>query len=60
LLSVIDKFSEKDAAEIKQIESITNHDVKAVEYWLKKTLKKAERCCPVFRIYSFCLHLRRY
>jgi adenylosuccinate lyase len=40
LLSVIDKFSEKDAAEIKHIESITNHDVKAVEYWLKKTLKK--------------------
>ena len=28
-------FSEKDAAEIKQIEKTTNHDVKAVEYFIK-------------------------
>ena len=28
-------FSDKDAAEIKDIEKITNHDVKAVEYFLK-------------------------
>ncbi|WP_236976359.1 adenylosuccinate lyase [Membranihabitans maritimus] len=32
----IEEFSEKDAAEIKEIEKITNHDVKAVEYWIKK------------------------
>ncbi len=29
-------FSEKDAKEIKEIEKTTNHDVKAVEYFLKK------------------------
>ena len=29
-------FSEDDAARIKAIEATTNHDVKAVEYWLKE------------------------
>lgn len=29
-------FSEADAARIKQIEGVTNHDVKAVEYFLKE------------------------
>lgn len=29
-------FSDDDAQEIKEIESITNHDVKAVEYFLKE------------------------
>ncbi len=30
------EFSESDAARIKEIEAVTNHDVKAVEYWLKE------------------------
>ena len=30
-------FTESDAARIKAIESVTNHDVKAVEYWLKES-----------------------
>ena len=29
------KFSESDALKIKEIEKITNHDVKAVEYFIK-------------------------
>lgn len=29
-------FSEKDAARVKEIESVTNHDVKAVEYFIKE------------------------
>ena len=29
-------FTEADAARIKEIEAVTNHDVKAVEYWLKE------------------------
>lgn len=33
------KFSESDAARIKEIEAVTNHDVKAVEYWLKENVK---------------------
>ncbi|MDP3841326.1 MAG: adenylosuccinate lyase [Oxalobacteraceae bacterium] len=32
-------FTETDAARIKEIEAVTNHDVKAVEYWLKEQVK---------------------
>lgn len=32
-------FDEADAARIKEIEAVTNHDVKAVEYWLKEQVK---------------------
>ena len=34
--SIIDHFSEQDAQQIKNIERTTNHDVKAVEYFLKE------------------------
>ena len=30
------KFSDEDATEIKEIERVTNHDVKAVEYYIKQ------------------------
>jgi adenylosuccinate lyase len=33
---VISNFSESDAAQVKAIEVRTNHDVKALEYWLKE------------------------
>jgi adenylosuccinate lyase len=32
-------FTEADAERIKEIEAVTNHDVKAVEYWLKEQVK---------------------
>ncbi|MGL6204152.1 MAG: adenylosuccinate lyase [Giesbergeria sp.] len=35
LLSLVKNFSESDSAAIKDIEKTTNHDVKAVEYWIK-------------------------
>src|SRR4051812_16321276 len=35
-----ESFNIDDAQQIKQIESITNHDVKAVEYFLKQQLQK--------------------
>ncbi|MDR6534709.1 adenylosuccinate lyase [Variovorax soli] len=35
LLGLVSNFSEADAIAIKQIEKTTNHDVKAVEYWIK-------------------------
>lgn len=41
LLQIAEEFSVADAMEIKQTESITNHDVKAVEYFLKKKLEEA-------------------
>jgi len=34
------KFSETDSKQIKEIEAGTNHDVKAIEYWLKAKLGK--------------------
>jgi len=33
-------FDEKDSQQIKDIEAETNHDVKAIEYWLKARLAK--------------------
>ena len=39
LQSLVDNFTEADAARIKDIEAVTNHDVKAVEYWLKEQVK---------------------
>lgn len=39
LNSIIDKFDEQQAQKIKDIESTTNHDVKAVEYYIKQQIK---------------------
>lgn len=39
LLDVVENFSLDDATEIKKTENITNHDVKAVEYFLKMRLE---------------------
>ncbi len=35
LLGLVKNFSQADALAIKEIEKTTNHDVKAVEYWIK-------------------------
>jgi adenylosuccinate lyase len=40
LLDVISNFSLEDAEAVKKTESITNHDVKAVEYFLKLQLEQ--------------------
>ncbi|HSC52081.1 MAG TPA: adenylosuccinate lyase [Phnomibacter sp.] len=39
LRNVLEEFSVEDAQAIKDIEKITNHDVKAVEYFIKKKLE---------------------
>jgi adenylosuccinate lyase len=36
LLKLVSDFSDADAQRIKAIEAVTNHDVKAVEYWMKE------------------------
>ena len=36
LRAIVDNFSEEDAQHIKDIEKVTNHDVKAVEYFIKE------------------------
>ena len=39
LMALVDNFDETAAARVKEIEATTNHDVKAVEYWLKESVK---------------------
>ena len=36
--NIVDKFHEEDAQRVKNIERTTNHDVKAVEYFLKEKI----------------------
>lgn len=40
LRNIYKNFSEKDAARVKEIESVTNHDVKAIEYFIKEEFDK--------------------
>ena len=42
LNQIVDQFSEQDASRIKEIEKTTNHDVKAVEYFLKEKVSTHE------------------
>lgn len=35
---LVAEFSPEQAGEVKDIEAVTNHDVKALEYWIKKRL----------------------
>lgn len=39
LESIIERFDEEQAEAIKAIEAVTNHDVKAVEYYLKQQIE---------------------
>src|SRR3989339_2073935 len=39
LRNLYEKFTEKNAQQVKDIEKITNHDVKAVEYFIKEQIK---------------------
>lgn len=43
---VIENFSLEDAVAVKAIEATTNHDVKAIEYWLKNVLPKCRKSPP--------------
>ena len=42
LLALVENFNLENALEIKKIEKTTNHDVKAVEYFLKTKLKNTK------------------
>ena len=53
LHNIILSFSDKDAQAIKDIEKTTNHDVKAVEYWLKKTLGNVKDVYAVLEFIHF-------
>lgn len=53
LNAFIADFSVEDAEEIKQIERETNHDVKAVEYFIKRRLKDNEELNRVSEFVHF-------
>jgi len=40
LRSIYSSFTEEDAQKVKEIENVTNHDVKAVEYFIKEEFDK--------------------
>jgi len=46
LLELVESFSESDAEAIKAIERTTNHDVKAVEYWLAEQIAGDAELAP--------------
>ena len=50
---LLSAFSEQDAAAIKQLERTTNHDVKAVEYWVKQRLSELDELRPSVEFVHF-------
>lgn len=59
LQGLIDGFSFNDALEVKKIEKVTNHDVKAVEYFLKQRCQSHPDIAKVcMYIYHFVLWLK--
>ena len=50
---VIAGFSLEDAATVKAIEATTNHDVKAIEYWLKDRFKNNAEVAAVSEFIHF-------
>ncbi len=53
LNTFIDHFSPEDAARIKQIESRINHDVKAVEYFIKERIASHSELIPLSEFIHF-------
>ncbi|RUO25675.1 adenylosuccinate lyase [Aliidiomarina minuta] len=51
--SILEDFSEADAARVKTIESTTNHDVKAVEYLLKEKVASSPELLAVTEFIHF-------
>jgi adenylosuccinate lyase len=50
---LVDNFSETDAARIKEIESTTNHDVKAVEYFIKEKIEQNAELAKITEFVHF-------
>ena len=53
LLGLVKNFSEADALTIKEIEKTTNHDVKAVEYWIKSKFEARPELLAVSEFVHF-------
>eukprot|EP00475_Leptophrys_vorax_P007053 TRINITY_DN14447_c0_g2_i1.p1 TRINITY_DN14447_c0_g2~~TRINITY_DN14447_c0_g2_i1.p1 ORF type:complete len:434 (-),score=9.45 TRINITY_DN14447_c0_g2_i1:71-1297(-) len=50
---LVARFGEADAARVKAVEAVTNHDVKAVEYFLKERFAEHEEIGPVLEFFHF-------
>jgi adenylosuccinate lyase len=50
---LVETFSEQDAAEVKEIEATTNHDVKAVEYFLKSKVEGSQELSAMSEFIHF-------
>ncbi|XP_020102089.1 uncharacterized protein LOC109719709 isoform X2 [Ananas comosus] len=50
---IVHDFGIKDALEVKKIEKVTNHDVKAVEYFLKQKCKSCPEIAKVLEFFHF-------
>ncbi len=53
LEQTLTNFSEADAARVKEIERTTNHDVKAVEYFLKEKISGQEELVRIAEFFHF-------
>jgi adenylosuccinate lyase len=53
LESIVENFSESDALRIKEIEATTNHDVKAVEYFVKECFEGSDELLAVSEFVHF-------
>src|SRR5690606_20606352 len=53
LRDLADAFSTTDAARVKEIERTTNHDVKAVEYFIKERLRDDAELGPALEFVHF-------
>ncbi len=51
--SIVENFSETDAQRVKEIESTTNHDVKAVEYFLKEKISGIDELVRISEFIHF-------
>ncbi len=60
LNAIVDNFTTDDAERVKAIETTTNHDVKAVEYFIREKIGTGSEYQEPERIYSFWLHVRGY
>ena len=53
LRNIVNEFSDSDAARIKEIEAVTNHDVKAVEYFLKEKVAQIPQLAELSKATEF-------
>jgi adenylosuccinate lyase len=53
LKGLVEKFSENDSRQIKALEAETNHDVKAIEYWLRGKLGKSREVAGALEFIHF-------